>query len=107
MAKQGKFTEVVDSAPPAFLRRIAGSMLIASEAIDAGVMSDGVQITEIRVKLPTEHKPEYTVICKGRFEGKPVVAFHNSDTYHEAVVGASSRLVNATMKWREDRPYEG
>ena len=45
-------------------------------------------------------------VVKATIGGEAMVAFHSEGTLDECMVGLASRLMNGTMKWKEDTPYE-
>ena len=55
------------------------------------------------VKAPTEEKPEFFMVVRGiDGEGRPVVAFHSSLELDTLFRGVEQRLLNGTLKWRDD-----
>jgi hypothetical protein len=69
-------------------------------------MSDGLTITEIRIRAAREPGGEMLVTIKAQTsDGQRFVGFHGAFTLEEAMRGALERIDNATLKWREDRPY--
>lgn len=66
----------------------------------------GVYPLEIRVKMPGDTSGEFMVIAKGMGpDGGRVVAFHSAPDLNSAVQGCLSRWQNASLKWREDKPF--
>jgi hypothetical protein len=66
---------------------------------------EGVIIRELRVKGPASTGAGYMVVVKGLAGNRPVVAFHGAETLGEAVAGALSRARDASLRWRDDKPY--
>lgn len=68
--------------------------------------TQGMQITNIRVRSPLEGHGEFLVIVKARFEGRPYVGFHSAASVEDGLIGALERIRNNDLKWREDQPYK-
>ena len=66
-----------------------------------------VQVTEVRIKVPDYALGEYMVILKGVGDGQKFIAFYKADDYESAVSGAILAWENDSIKWREDKPWEG
>lgn len=62
-----------------------------------------VEPNGMSIRAPTVEKPEFFIVLRGiDEEGAPCVAFHSAFSLDEALVGLSARLMNGTLKWRED-----
>lgn len=90
---------------------VARKLLRATWRLDrlmAEEMDDGLRITEIRLRAPREVGEDILATVKAvTVEGKRFVGFHGALSSAEAIRGAVERINNATLKWREDRPYGG
>jgi hypothetical protein len=68
----------------------------------------GVYPLEVRVRFPADPDGEFMVVAKGMdASGNKVVAFHSAPDINSAVQGCCSRWQNASLKWRDDKPYKG
>ena len=63
-------------------------------------------ITSIQFKMNHGYDGSVLAIVKCTQGGAKVVGFHSDESFHETVSGLGARLMNGTMKWREDKPYE-
>ncbi len=65
--------------------------------------SGSVDLTSIKMKLPSDERTETLIILLGTDgEGTPVVAFHSGLGAAEALAGALTRMANGKLKWRID-----
>ena len=63
---------------------------------------EGAVIDSIRVRHPEADSGEWLVVIKGRYEGRPVVAFHGAYDLPEALRGAGLRAANGELRWKTD-----
>lgn len=63
-------------------------------------------ITEVRFKVRYDTVGDVLGIIKIEGENGKQIAFHSDDTISEALGGMVNRLVNGTLKWKEDIPYD-
>ena len=63
---------------------------------------DAPTLLEIRVKCDPADDMGVLIVVKALSDDGPVVAFHRGESVVEAIQGASRRLKNHTLKWRED-----
>jgi len=70
--------------------------------------SGEVDVTGLKLKLGNDTVVETLVILTGVWgDGTPVVAFHSAAPVSEAIAGAMRRLMNGTLKWKEDEYATG
>lgn len=73
------------------------------DRVSQGHSYAGVDVTDIKFKLPGDPMAEILCIATGLSDdGTPVVAFHSAVGFVEAFVGLAVRLQNGTLKWRVD-----
>lgn len=61
------------------------------------------QIGSIKVRLgETDNTETLVIVCGELSDGTPVVGFSSALVPSEALVGAINRVVNGSMKWRDD-----
>lgn len=60
-------------------------------------------IISITVNTVYGGRDDYMVVVRARAGDKRVVAFHSAATYWEAIKGAADRIVNGTLKFKEDQ----
>lgn len=70
------------------------------------VDTQGMRITNIRVRSPIEGSGDFLVVVKARIEGRPYVGFHSATTAEDGLIGALERVRNNDLKFREDKPFE-
>lgn len=69
----------------------------------SGYRSLAVTITGISVRAPKERGDDFLITLRGEDgAGARVVAFHGSPDLLDAVRGAVNRIMNGSLKWRED-----
>jgi hypothetical protein len=73
----------------------------------SGRLPGDVWLKEIRLKVSDTQDVEHMAIVKGELETGLVVAFITAPELDTLVHLVAAKLANGTMKWREDRPYEG
>lgn len=67
-----------------------------------------LRVTEIRVRSAREAGEDILVTIKAQtYDGKKFIGFHAAQSLPEALRGAVERLNNATLKWKEDKPFGG
>jgi len=66
-----------------------------------------VMLREIRIKPEHKGGSDTMVIVKGTYEGQPVVAFHTAMTAEAAFSEAMLRFEQNSLKWHEDKPWDG
>jgi hypothetical protein len=64
-------------------------------------------VTEIRMKFPDAAHLEFMAVVKGVVGETAVVAFVSAPALDLLAHLVAAKLMNGTMSWREDRPYEG
>lgn len=69
----------------------------------AGAERRGVYIYQIKLRAPTEARPEWFVIVSADVDGKAMVAFHSAPSFRDALVGMINRFGNGSLKWKEDQ----
>lgn len=62
-------------------------------------------LTSIQFKVGGGWDDGVLAIVKAHVGGIAVVGFHGDDTLMECLRGLGNRIVNGSMKWKEDRPY--
>lgn len=64
-------------------------------------------VKEIRVQGPAATGEGYRAIVKViADDGGAFIAFHNASSLSELMVTLNERMDNATMKWKDDMPYD-
>ena len=61
---------------------------------------------ELKIKCDPSDEQGVLVMAKAYTEDGYVVGFHRGESVVEAVTGMARRIVNGTLKWREDQ-YAG
>lgn len=84
------------------LARAGGQILMMNRWLD-GERALGVRILSLKLRLPTEARPECVVVVSGYKDGTYLVGFHSADMPAEAIRGAVARVENGTMVWRNDQ----
>jgi hypothetical protein len=64
---------------------------------------EGTTIESVRIRTPRTEGGEFLIVVKASVEGKRAVGFHSSTSLPEALSGAANRVLNRTLRWREDR----
>lgn len=68
-----------------------------------GLPYDGVTVMTIKFKFAGDGMSESLAIVTGDdHEGRPVVAFHTAVSFGELFSGLVARLMNGTLKWKDD-----
>lgn len=80
---------------------VAYALSKAEDVFDA-VFEKGVEVAEIRLRLPVSEGQGYLVIVKALGQDGKVVGFHDGTTLVEALVGALRRLKQGTVRWKSD-----
>lgn len=86
------------------VERMGYSLLLLNQWGDRDV-SQGVRVTELRVRLPSPDRPECLVVVKGMKDGQRLVGFHSGTDPGDTLKGAIERTHNGTMVWRGERPF--
>lgn len=82
----------------------AGIALAQLDRAMNGYRSLAVDITGFTVRGPAVSGGEFLCVIRGiDEEGKAVVAFHSAFALPALVRGVEGRLVNGTLKWRDDQ----
>ncbi len=77
--------------------------LMKWQQIDSPQWRGQVRVTGVSVRCQWSDEVETLVVIKGTTEeGVQVVGFHSEVGMLDALAGAARRLVNGTIKWRED-----
>lgn len=71
------------------------------------VQEDRPTLTELRVKCDPDDESGVLIIIKGYVGSEWQVAFHRGDSIATCIAETGNRLRNGSLKWREDKPYEG
>ena len=62
----------------------------------------GFQLKTIKFKSPPHAGGEWLAIVTAELEGAPSVAFHSGDSFPDCLRGLCSKLVNGSLRWKED-----
>jgi len=62
-------------------------------------------LTSIHFKVGGSWDDGVLAVVKANVGGLDMVGFHGDDTLMECIRGLGNRVVNGSMKWREDTPY--
>ena len=81
-------------------------LLWLERVIDEG-RDDDINITHIKIRVPRHEGDEYMAVVRADQGGQPMVAFHAADGLADVLVGVANRYMNRTLKFREEKPYEG
>jgi len=81
-----------------------GYSLVDLESLMSKDASDGLRVQSITVRNPKEPGADYLVVVKATVEGRYYVGFHGAQTVAEALAGATARITNRSMRFREDSP---
>jgi len=80
-----------------------GWAILTIEAGIEGYRGWQVEVTGFSVRAPLVQHGEYLMVIKGTDEaGGPIVAFHSSTSLADLFTGCANRLVNGSLKWRDD-----
>lgn len=93
-------------AAESYRERLGECVMLLDDYV-RGERGDGEFLTEIRLKIRYETEGDILVVLKRAHEGDKEIAFHSADNVAEAVKGAVNRMLNGSLTWREDEPYEG
>ena len=63
-------------------------------------------VTQLTVKPNWGDDGDCFVIMKALIGGEKRIAFHGGNVLSDAIIGVMKRLLNGTMKWKEDKPYD-
>jgi len=86
--------------------KIWKSLNSLSEYLEDEVMGLGT-VKEIRIQGPAATGDGYRAIVKVRAgDGGAFISFHNAGNLADLLVTLNDRMDNATMKWKEDLPYD-
>ena len=66
---------------------------------------EGVQLTEIRIRMPTEEDPMVLLIVKAAGATGKSIAFVGAGTPVQALLAWRKRDAGPGLKWREDKPW--
>lgn len=83
------------------MARLAGSVHKA-DALMRGELGAAPHIRGIKFKAPTVDHGVWFVVVQAYIEDAPVVAFHSGSSFVEALEGTCNRLLNSSLKWKED-----
>ena len=83
--------------------RVGGELLWLGTHAD--VLPGEVMLLEIRLKLSYDDGREHMAVVKAVVEGVQAVGFVSAPELDTLVHLVAAKLMNGTMKWREDRPY--
>ncbi len=64
-------------------------------------------LKEIRFKVRYGEEGDVLVVLKAEGSEGNQVAFHSGDRVDDVIIGVAARLRNGSLKWREDKPYDG
>lgn len=82
---------------------------VGAELVELGARVDRlpgeVCLLELRVKIGLTEVDEHMCIVKAASDEGPVVAFVTAPDLDVLVHLVAAKLLNGSMKWREDRPY--
>jgi hypothetical protein len=81
-----------------------GYSLLNLEGLMSKDANDGLRVQSITVRNPKEPGGDYLVVVKATVENRYYVGFHGAQTVAEALAGATARISNRSMKFREDNP---
>jgi hypothetical protein len=79
-----------------------GETLLRFENLWNELEQEDIVLTQLRVIMPGIEGGEYRVVLKLQQGDAKFVAFHNSMTLLEALVGLINRLENRTLKFKDD-----
>lgn len=69
-------------------------------------LDDITFITTITFRVGSSWNEGVLAIIKAERGDQAIVAFHSEASLDECIVGLTGRLINGSLKWREDTPYE-
>lgn len=95
--------EQMARANPPDMRAAVGQSLVNLERAIERLSGEDVHILSFTVTTPAAGRPDYLVVVRVEQGGERLVAFHNADTVWEALKGMADRIVNGTLKLKEDQ----
>lgn len=66
------------------------------------MLEEGIEITAIKFRATAGPTGEWLAIVTARTENNGVVAFHSGTSFAECLEGVCNRIVNGSLKWKED-----
>jgi len=82
----------------------AGRAMAELDALCSGKRPSAPELRGLKVRLGVTDETETLVIVTAWDDaGAPIVGFSQGMTPSEALVGAINRVVNGSMKWKEDQ----
>lgn len=79
-----------------------GAVVLSTNRWVEGERALGVVVTGLKLRMPTEERPDCLVIVSALKGDRVLVGFHSADMPAEAIRGAIARVENGTMVWRND-----
>lgn len=64
---------------------------------------DDFRLTGLKLRAPIEYSGEYLVIISAYVQGQPMVGFSSGSTIMEALLVCSRRILNGSIKWKDDQ----
>lgn len=67
------------------------------------MIDEGIVIKQISLKASAGPRGEWLAVVTADTENGSIVAFHSSEGFTTVVEGVCNRLINGSLKWREDQ----
>lgn len=83
---------------------------VSAERVDQAAAGDGLEgrtLYDIRFQLDADNGSGVLVIVKSRSASGKEVGFVGGSTFTEALLSVGKRLARESLKWREDKPWDG
>ena len=83
-----------------------GRLALWERQMDLG-REDDLDVMYIKLRPPRYDGDEWFVVLNAEEGDVKYVAFHSADDMIGALVGVANRMLNNTMKFKKEKPYEG
>lgn len=87
--------------------RALGFAVLGLQRFAADSVDGGPRLIEVRFKLDADGGTSTLAVCKAVGDDGAVVAFVGGLELADVVLALAKKLEGGSLKWREDRPWQG